>query len=74
MCPLDDTAFVFVSDAQLAERYGVNRSTIWRWSKAGKLPEPKQISAAITRWWLPDVIAAEAAAGHYPLAPSDDPA
>ena len=40
----------YVSDAQLGERYGVSRSTIWRWVKRGLLPPPISISPGCTRW------------------------
>jgi predicted DNA-binding transcriptional regulator AlpA len=40
----------YVSDSQLAERYDVSRSTIWRWVKRGVLPQPVQISPGCTRW------------------------
>jgi predicted DNA-binding transcriptional regulator AlpA len=42
----------YVSDVQLAERYAVNRCTIWRWSKQGILPKPVQLSENCTRWRL----------------------
>lgn len=47
----------YVSDAQLAERYGVNRSTIWRWSspQRGILPEPVHLSSGCTRWRLDEI-------------------
>lgn len=40
----------FLSDTQLAERYGVSRSTIWRWSAKDILPPPVQLSPGCTRW------------------------
>lgn len=40
----------YLSDVQLAERYGVARSTIWRWTDLGILPQPVKISAGCTRW------------------------
>jgi predicted DNA-binding transcriptional regulator AlpA len=42
----------YVSDVQLAARYGVNRSTIWRWASKGNLPAPTQLSPGCTRWRL----------------------
>lgn len=41
---------VYYSDAQLAERYQVSRSTIWRWTARGHLPPPVQLSPGTTRW------------------------
>jgi prophage regulatory protein len=40
----------YVSDVQLAERYSVSRSSIWRWSAKGILPRPVQLSPGCTRW------------------------
>lgn len=40
----------FLSDAQLAERYSVSRSTIWRWTARKLLPQPVQLSPGCTRW------------------------
>ena len=35
----------FLSYADLEERYGKSRVTIWRWVRAGLLPAPFQIGA-----------------------------
>ena len=40
----------FVSDRQVADRYGVSRATIWRWVRRGILPEPVSLSPGCTRW------------------------
>ncbi len=45
----------YTTDAQLAERYDVNRSTIWRWSNSGNLPQPVKLSPGCTRWNLSDI-------------------
>lgn len=45
----------FVSDRQLAERYGVHRATIWRWSQKGILPQPVSLSDQCTRWDLEEI-------------------
>ena len=29
---------------------GVSRTTIWRWTKAGKLPQPRRLGSNTTRW------------------------
>lgn len=42
----------YVSAEQLAERYSVNRCTIWRWAKRDLLPPPIQFSEQCTRWDL----------------------
>ena len=46
------TMMRYLSAAQLAERYGVNRSTIWRWVQRDVLPQPVRISEHCTRWNL----------------------
>jgi len=45
----------YVSDTHLAERYGVSRSTIWRWVGKGLLPKPQQLSPGCTRWKLDEI-------------------
>ena len=45
----------YVSADQLAERYSVNRSTIWRWAQRGLLPRPIRISEQCTRWDLDEI-------------------
>jgi len=47
----------YVSDSNLAERYGVSRPTIWRWAKAGRLPAPVQLSPGCTRWIADEISA-----------------
>ena len=42
----------YISDIQLAERYSVSRSTIWRWVHRGILPKPQKLSPGCTRWRL----------------------
>jgi predicted DNA-binding transcriptional regulator AlpA len=42
----------YVSAADLARRYGVDRSTVWRWQARGILPAPIKISDQCTRWDL----------------------
>jgi len=38
------------ADKEVAERYGVGPSTIWRWVANGIFPEPTKISPGCTRW------------------------
>lgn len=45
----------YVSDVQIAERYSVSRSTVWRWVSRGILPRPQQISPGCTRWRLDEI-------------------
>lgn len=45
----------YVSVTQLARRYSVDRSTIWRWVQRGTLPEPVRISEQTTRWKLEEI-------------------
>lgn len=46
---------IYVSAAQLAERYSVNKSTIWRWAQRGVIPQPVRLSEQCTRWRLADI-------------------
>ncbi|MEO0344480.1 MAG: AlpA family phage regulatory protein [Pseudomonadota bacterium] len=47
---------VYLSDAQLAARYSVNRVTIWRWlrNRPG-FPQPVALSERVRRWKLSDI-------------------
>lgn len=45
----------YISDLQLAARYNVSRSTIWRWRARGILPDPVELSPGTTRWKSGDI-------------------
>lgn len=49
----------YISDRDLASRYRISRSTVWRWAKEGRLPEPIRFSPCVTRWSLSDIIVFE---------------
>ena len=53
---------MYVSDKQVAERYGVSRPTVWRWLKTDStFPKPISLSPGCTRWRLDEIEAWEAA-------------
>ncbi len=54
---------VFLTDRQVAARFGVSRPTIWRWTKASDdFPRPVALfQGGTTRWRLADLLAWEAA-------------
>ncbi|MFP3984117.1 MAG: helix-turn-helix transcriptional regulator [Desulfurivibrionaceae bacterium] len=41
---------IFLSDKQVADRYGVGRGTIWRWVRSNSFPKPVKISPGCSRW------------------------
>ena len=45
----------YVSVRFLADRYGVDRSTVWRWVTAGRFPKPVKLTDQMTRWVLAEV-------------------
>ncbi|PVY78192.1 AlpA family transcriptional regulator [Tamilnaduibacter salinus] len=49
----------YLSDKNLAARYGVSRITPWRWVREGKYPAPIKLGDNCTRWKLSDIIAWE---------------
>jgi prophage regulatory protein len=51
----------FYSAADLAARYQVHLITIFKWLKAGKLPEPVRLGGGTTRWRPSDITKHEAA-------------
>ena len=56
----------YLSVDAVAQRYGVNRATIWRWAdKRNKrnFPQPVKLSPGCSRWKLSDVEAWEAKQG-----------
>jgi len=40
----------WLSPKALAERLAVNRSTLWRWVRDGKMPPPTEFSPRCVRW------------------------
>lgn len=60
--PLERMHMAYVSDRGLAERFGVHRSTIWRWVDTNpEFPKPVELSPGCTRWKLEEIEAWEAA-------------
>lgn len=44
-------ADTYLSDIQIAARYGVHRSTPWRWAKTDPtFPRPVTLTPGCTRW------------------------
>lgn len=56
-----DPGIIYASDRQLAKRYGVHRTAIWRWVRNGDLPAPLRLSPGCTRWKMADILEHEAA-------------
>jgi len=50
---------MYLSDKQVAQRYGVSRISIWRWHREGDFPQPVSLSPGCTRWKLSDIEAWE---------------
>jgi prophage regulatory protein len=40
----------FLRDTQLAARYAVDRTTVWRWVRRGTFPPPAKLSEGCVRW------------------------
>ncbi len=58
LAPADER---YLSDKQVAERFGVSRPTIWRWVKTEKaFPHPVSLSSGTSRWRLSDLLVYEA--------------
>ena len=56
--PQDEQAYF--SDKQLAARYGVHRSTPWRWAVTGTgFPQPVNLMRGVTRWVAEEIYAWE---------------
>lgn len=39
-----------LTDKEVAQALGISRMSVWRWTKAGRLPKPRKIGANSTRW------------------------
>lgn len=59
--PREVSAAIYVTDRELAARYGVSRPTVWRWAKGVDFPAPVSLSPGCTRWRIADIEAWEAA-------------
>ena len=47
---------LFLSDNQLAERFGIARGTVWRWNRENpSFPKPLKLSSGCTRWALNEI-------------------
>ena len=62
----------FLSIDDVAKRYGVGRSTVWRWvKKDDRFPAPVKLSLGTSRWSESELLAFEAdASGGTPTKPT----
>jgi len=52
---------IYLTDSQIAKRYGVTRQTVWRWANSDPLfGKPIKLSPGCTRWKLSEIEAWEA--------------
>jgi prophage regulatory protein len=50
-------AETYLTDVKVAQRYGVHRTTPWRWVKSeANFPAPIILSAGCTRWKLSELL------------------
>ncbi|WP_183383559.1 helix-turn-helix domain-containing protein [Halomonas stenophila] len=45
----------YLKDTQACSRYGVSRSTWWRWLAERRIPQPVKIGPRATRWRMADL-------------------
>ena len=62
---------IYLTDLQLAERYGISRNSVWRLSRTGELPAPVNLFKATTRWRLSEIEAFEAERAAEPRQPGN---
>lgn len=53
--PTNPPATGYVSANTLADLLETTPSTIWRWSKNGRLPKPVKLGEGTTRWKIEEV-------------------
>ena len=46
----DTTLTQQLTDKDIAKALGISRMTVWRWTKAGRIPQPRKIGERTTRW------------------------
>lgn len=46
---------LYLTDTQVAARYGVHRTTPWRWANNQCFPKPVKLSSQCTRWKISDI-------------------
>ncbi|WP_076464067.1 helix-turn-helix transcriptional regulator [Marinobacterium stanieri] len=46
---------ILLSEDQVAERYGIHRSTLWRWVQKGTFPKATRSRKGCNRWLLIDI-------------------
>ena len=47
---------IYLTDVEVGMRYGVSRTTPWRWVSAGIFPKPLKISPGCTRWSFAELV------------------
>lgn len=50
---------MYLTDREVACRFGVSRQTIWQWVREGAFPSPLRLTAGCTRWRVSDIEAWE---------------
>jgi prophage regulatory protein len=53
----------YSSDKTLASYFDTSRSTIWLWTREGRIPKPHKLSTGSTRWSNKDIVNFIAEAG-----------
>ncbi len=43
---------IYLTDNQVAQRYGVRRASVWRWVQNHGFPKPVKLSPGCSRWNL----------------------
>ena len=47
-----------LTDKEVGKALGISRMSVWRWAKAGRLPQPRKLGGNTTRWDSAEVQAA----------------
>ena len=47
-----------LTDKEVGQALGISRASVWRWAKAGRIPQPRKLGANSTRWDSVEVQAA----------------
>ena len=52
---MNTTEKIYYRASEIALKYGMGKSTVWKWSAQGKLPKPQKLATKLTVWRADEV-------------------
>ena len=47
---MNNSEQVYLRCSEIAFKYGMGKSTVWKWTAQGKLPKPQKLATKMTVW------------------------